>query len=124
MALVLSQPSPSIASSPSAPVADPRPRPLHQCAPFPPLPFILSQVSQPPTSPPRAHMAAPPQVFYGLVSSFVAFFALFALVIYPNAAALHPTVFVDSLAAVLPSGFTAPLAIIRNWTCASHHPWQ
>ena len=37
-------------------------------------------------------------------------------VIYPNQAFLHPTATVDALAAVLPSGFGAPLAIIRNWT--------
>jgi AAA family ATP:ADP antiporter len=55
-------------------------------------------------------------VFYGLVFFFIVFFALFALLIYPNAATLHPTAFVDSLASTLPSGFAAPLAIIRNWT--------
>ena len=36
----------------------------------------------------------------------------------PNQALLHPTAAVDALAAVLPSGFAAPLAIIRNWTYA------
>ena len=90
-------------------------------------------------------------VFTGVVGFFVAFFALFAAVIYPlqawlglgrrgsgqakpipnlkpprnpnpnpnpNQALLHPTAAVDALAAVLPSGFAAPLAIIRNWTYA------
>jgi len=57
-------------------------------------------------------------VFYGIVSSFVAFFALFALVIYPNAAFLHPTAFCTWLAAALPAGFAAPIAILRNWTYA------
>ena len=55
-------------------------------------------------------------VFTGIVGSFVAFFVLFAAVIYPQQAFLHPTATVDALAAVLPSGFGAPLAIIRNWT--------
>lgn len=36
----------------------------------------------------------------------------------PNQALLHPSATVDALAAVLPSGFAAPLAIIRNWTYA------
>jgi len=53
------------------------------------------------------------------VATFVAFFTIFAFFIYPNAAMLHPTATVDALAAALPSGFTAPLAIIRNWTCES-----
>jgi len=57
-------------------------------------------------------------VFTGIVGSFVAFFVLFAAVIYPQQAFLHPTATVDALAAVLPSGFGAPLAIIRNWTYA------
>lgn len=55
-------------------------------------------------------------VFTGIVGFFVAFFVLFAAVIYPQQAFLHPTATVDALAAVLPSGFGAPLAIIRNWT--------
>ena len=58
------------------------------------------------------------QVFYGVVSTFVAFFALFAFVIFPNQAMLHPHAFADALAAALPAGFAAPIAIIRNWTFA------
>jgi AAA family ATP:ADP antiporter len=58
------------------------------------------------------------QVFYGVLTTFVAFFALFAFVIYPNQAFLHPHAFIDALAAALPAGFAAPLAIIRNWTFA------
>ncbi|EOD17449.1 hypothetical protein EMIHUDRAFT_451418 [Emiliania huxleyi CCMP1516] len=61
------------------------------------------------------------QVFTGLVSTFIAFFTLFAFVIYPNAAALHPTAAVDGIVAALPAalaGLSAPLAIIRNWTYA------
>jgi AAA family ATP:ADP antiporter len=58
------------------------------------------------------------QVFTGIITTFVAFFALFALVIYPSKAFLHPTALVDALAAMLPAGFAAPLAIIRNWTYA------
>lgn len=38
--------------------------------------------------------------------------------IYPNTGFLHPHVFVDKIAANLPAGFGAPLAIVRNWSFA------
>jgi AAA family ATP:ADP antiporter len=57
-------------------------------------------------------------VFYACVIPFLAFFAIFALFIYPNNAILHPHAFVDRLASMLPAGFSAPLAIIRNWSYA------
>lgn len=58
------------------------------------------------------------QVFYSCVYPFLAFFSLFALVVYPNRAMLHPHGLVDVLAAHLPAGFSAPLSIIRNWSFA------
>ena len=58
------------------------------------------------------------KVFYGIVTTFLAFFALFAMVIYPSQAFLHPNAFADWLTALLPAGFVAPIAIIRNWTYA------
>jgi AAA family ATP:ADP antiporter len=57
-------------------------------------------------------------VFYACVYPFLAFFALFALAIYPNRGLLHPHGLVDMLAANLPAGFSAPLAIVRNWSFA------
>lgn len=57
-------------------------------------------------------------VFYGVIGTFVAFFLFFAFGIYPNRAFLHPSLFIDSLAAALPAGFGPPLGIIRNWTYA------
>ena len=57
-------------------------------------------------------------VFYGIIASFVSFFALFAFLIYPNAALLHPTAFCAWLAAALPAGFGPLIAILRNWTYA------
>ena len=57
-------------------------------------------------------------VFYTCVWPFLAFFSLFALFIYPNRAFLHPHGLVDLLASHLPSSFSAPLAIIRNWSFA------
>jgi len=57
-------------------------------------------------------------VFYTCVAPFLAFFSLFALFIYPNRAILHPHAACDMLSAYLPAGFSAPLAIIRNWSFA------
>ncbi|GFH57937.1 hypothetical protein CTEN210_14413 [Chaetoceros tenuissimus] len=57
-------------------------------------------------------------VFYICTIPFLIFFALFAAVIYPNVGVLHPHAFIDSIAAVLPAGFSAPLSIIRNWSYA------
>lgn len=57
-------------------------------------------------------------VFYACVIPFLIFFASFALIIYPNNGFLHPHAFVDKVAAILPAGFSAPLAIVRNWSFA------
>ncbi|KAL7578426.1 hypothetical protein ACA910_012820 [Epithemia clementina (nom. ined.)] len=57
-------------------------------------------------------------VFYACVIPFLAFFGSFAFFIYPNLAFLHPHALVDILAAHLPRGFSAPLAIVRNWSFA------
>jgi len=57
-------------------------------------------------------------VFYACVIPFLAFFGLFATVIYPFRGALHPHGLVDVLASRLPMNFAAPLAIVRNWSFA------
>ena len=57
-------------------------------------------------------------VFYTCVWPFLAFFSMFALVIYPNRTFLHPHALCDVLGAALPAGFGAPLAIVRNWSFA------
>ena len=57
-------------------------------------------------------------VFYACLAPFLLFFSAFALVIYPNIGVLHPHAFVDNLAVHLPAGFSAPLAIVRNWSFA------
>ena len=49
---------------------------------------------------------------------FFAFFATFALLIYPNRSFLHHHRLVDNLANHLPAGFSAPLAIVSNWSFA------
>eukprot|EP00560_Eucampia_antarctica_P005301 CAMPEP_0197834372 /NCGR_PEP_ID=MMETSP1437-20131217/22095_1 /TAXON_ID=49252 ORGANISM="Eucampia antarctica, Strain CCMP1452" /NCGR_SAMPLE_ID=MMETSP1437 /ASSEMBLY_ACC=CAM_ASM_001096 /LENGTH=507 /DNA_ID=CAMNT_0043438979 /DNA_START=245 /DNA_END=1768 /DNA_ORIENTATION=+ len=57
-------------------------------------------------------------VFYACTIPFLVFFALFAAIIYPNINMLHPHAFVDTIASHLPMGFSAPLAIVRNWSFA------
>lgn len=52
-------------------------------------------------------------VFYMCLTPFLVFFMLFAAVIYPNQALLHPNAFADTLAALLPANFGAPIGIIR-----------
>nr|ABV25604.1 plastid ATP/ADP translocase [Prymnesium parvum] len=55
-------------------------------------------------------------LFYSTLAPFVAFFASFAWIIYPMRAVLHPTVLCDKLSLLLPLGFAAPIAVLRNWT--------
>ncbi|NBO23920.1 MAG: NTP/NDP exchange transporter [Chlamydiae bacterium] len=57
-----------------------------------------------------------PALFYSVVSAFIVFFALFALVIYPNKEVLHPHQFCDKMSAILPKGFSGLIAVVRNWT--------
>lgn len=56
------------------------------------------------------------KVFYILIGSFLAFFALFALFLYPYRETLHPTDLADRLQQALPQGFSGFIAIFRNWT--------
>lgn len=58
------------------------------------------------------------KVFYTLITPFLAFFASFAFLIYPNRAALHPNAAADHLQKILPSSFNALISIFRNWTYA------
>lgn len=58
------------------------------------------------------------KLFYTTISSFLVFFAIFALVLYPARDALHPTELADRLRQTLPEGLSGLVAIIRNWTYA------
>lgn len=58
------------------------------------------------------------KVFYVVMSSFVSFFGLFASVIYPNRALLHPHAAADFLTTLLPAFFVPLISIFRNWTYA------
>ncbi len=56
------------------------------------------------------------KVFYIIFSIFIAFFFLFAFVLYPLQEFLHPNAFADTLQKMLPAGFKGFIAIFRNWT--------
>jgi len=57
-------------------------------------------------------------VFYLCTIPFLVFFGIFATIIYPNNQLLHPHKLIDSFASYLPSGFVAPLSVVRNWSFA------
>ena len=57
-----------------------------------------------------------PQLFRGVIGTFLAFFASFAFLLYPNIGVLHPNGLCDAMQRFLPASFAAPVAIFRNWT--------
>jgi AAA family ATP:ADP antiporter len=65
-----------------------------------------------------SNIMSKPKLFYTNIAAFIAFFGLFALVLYPYRDALHPTVTADALQAALPDGLSGLVACIRNWTYA------
>jgi len=56
------------------------------------------------------------KVFYIMMSIFIAFFALFAFVLWPAQEYLHPHALADKMQTALPEGFKGMIAIFRNWT--------
>jgi ATP:ADP antiporter, AAA family len=60
-------------------------------------------------------------VFYIVISSFLAYFLLFAFVIHPNSDRLHLDSLGDWLSMHLPAGFKGLIAMIRNWTFTSFY---
>ena len=57
-------------------------------------------------------------LFYLTIMVFLSFFALFATVLYPHRAFLHPQALADSLKQSLPEGLGGLAECIRNWTYA------
>jgi AAA family ATP:ADP antiporter len=55
------------------------------------------------------------QVFYSIIALFLGFFVLFALVLYPNRAALELTTFAKFLQSTLPEGFKGLISMVRHW---------
>ena len=62
-----------------------------------------------------ANKLSKPALFYTTIAPFIAFFALFALVLYPCRDMLHPTELADKLDAAMPR-LHGLVAIMRNWT--------
>lgn len=56
------------------------------------------------------------KLFYSTISFFIGYFALFALVFYPNREFFHPNDLADKLQAILPQGFSGMISMLRNWT--------
>ena len=54
-------------------------------------------------------------LFYAVLTPFLGFFGAFPF-IYQLRDVLHPVGFATWLAAALPAGFAAPIAVFRNWT--------
>jgi ATP:ADP antiporter, AAA family len=56
------------------------------------------------------------KIFYIMIGVFLAFFALFSFVLYPNCDVLHPHALADKLQTILPTGCQGLITIFRNWT--------
>jgi AAA family ATP:ADP antiporter len=56
------------------------------------------------------------KLFHTTVLTFLIFFALFALVLYPNKEFLHSSQLADYLASIIPARFSPLTATFKNWT--------
>jgi ATP:ADP antiporter, AAA family len=65
-----------------------------------------------------SNILSKPGLFYTMICSFIAFFGIFVLVLYPLRESLHPTILADQLQAFLPEGCSGLVALFRNWTFA------
>ena len=63
-----------------------------------------------------SNILSKPRLFYTTIIPFIIFFALFAMVIYPNKDLLHPTTSADWLQSILPQGLGGLVACYRNWS--------
>lgn len=59
---------------------------------------------------------SPLKVFYVITSAFLAFFLVFAFVLYPAGDAMHLTSLADFLRTVLPKGLSGFIAMIEYWS--------
>ena len=62
-----------------------------------------------------------PQIFRGVITTFLGFFASFAFLLYPNIGVLHPNGVCDAAMRFLPGSMAAPIAIVRNWTFSTFY---
>lgn len=65
-----------------------------------------------------SNMMSREQLFYLIITFFVAFFGLFAFVFYPHRAEFQPDHMADALRAILPTGFSGLVECFRNWMYA------
>ena len=63
-----------------------------------------------------ANMLSTQALFYTIIFPFIAFFGAFAFVFYPLKEVLHPTAWCDWVISIIGERFSAPIAILRNWT--------
>lgn len=56
------------------------------------------------------------QVFYIIMTSFLAFYAIFAFIIYPQRDALHLNQTADFIEGYLPTGFQGLISMMRYWS--------
>lgn len=56
------------------------------------------------------------KLFYIMIGSFLLFFLLFALILYPLRDIIHPHALADQLQLILPTGFSGLIAVFRNWS--------
>ncbi|ERN01503.1 hypothetical protein AMTRI_Chr03g54960 [Amborella trichopoda] len=55
-------------------------------------------------------------LFYSCIMPFIAFFGVFAFVLYPLSSVIHPTAFADRILQILGPSFLGPIAILRIWS--------
>ena len=56
------------------------------------------------------------KLFYMFLGFFMAFFAVFTTMLYPNASVLHPVAASQALVSSLPQGLAGGIAVLTNWT--------
>ncbi len=101
------------------------PHPAARASPAPPALPACPPGLRPPTpsgrwrarAPPPAQVAHLPEqaVFYAAIAPLLAFYALFAAVLYPAAPGLHPTALVDTWLPHWPIGLHGLLKVVANW---------
>lgn len=78
---------------------------------------VLTNSPTQPPSPPHPQVAHLPEgaVFYAAITPLLAFYALFATVLYPAAPGLHPTTLMESVMPSWPVGLHGLLKVAGNW---------
>ena len=56
------------------------------------------------------------KLFYAAIGTFISFFVLFTIVLYPMRSVLHPVDLSVQLLKWLPSGLRGGIAVFTNWT--------